>query len=95
MIQGGLVGLFGAALGVSAGVLIGLNVDVIAPFIENLLGIRFLASDVFLHTELPSDLRWPDVVSIGIIALVLSFLATIYPSWRAAGVKPAEALRYE
>ena len=74
MIQGGLVGLFGTALGVSVGVLIGLNVDVIAPFIEHLLGIRFLASDVFLHSELPSDLRWPDVISIGIISVILSFL---------------------
>ncbi len=95
MIQGGLVGLFGTAIGLSAGVLVALNVDVIGPFIERLLGIQFLASDVFLNTELPSDLRWPDVYSIGVIAVVLAFLATIYPSWRAAGVRPAEALRYE
>ena len=95
MVQGGLIGLFGTAIGLCGGVLIALNVDVIAPFIEHLLGIQFLASDVFLNSVLPSDMRWPDVVSIGIIAVLLAFMATIYPSWRAAAVKPAEALRYE
>lgn len=95
IVQGGLVGLFGTAIGLGGGVLIALNVDVIAPAIERLLGIQFLASDVFLNSVLPSDLRWPDVYSIGIIAVLLAFLATIYPSRRAAGVKPAEALRYE
>ena len=95
MIQGALVGLFGTALGVGGGVLIASNIDVIVPFIEHLFHVQFLPKDVYLISELPSDLRWPDVYTIGGVAVVLSFLATLYPSWSAARVKPAEALRYE
>jgi lipoprotein-releasing system permease protein len=95
MIQGALVGLLGTAIGVGLGVLVALNVDVIVPFIERLLGVQFLSKDIYLITELPSDLRWPDVWTIGGVAVILAFLATLYPSWRAAGVRPAEALRYE
>jgi lipoprotein-releasing system permease protein len=95
MIQGALVGLIGTAIGIGGGVLIALNVDVIVPFIEHLLGVQFLPRDIYLISALPSDLRWPDVGTIGIVAVVLAFLATLYPSWRAARVRPAEALRYE
>jgi lipoprotein-releasing system permease protein len=95
MIQGALVGLLGTAIGVAGGVVVALNVDVIVPFIEHLLGVQFLSKDIYLITSLPSDLRWPDVWTIGGVAVVLAFLATLYPSWRAAGVRPAEALRYE
>ena len=95
MIQGALVGLIGTAIGVSSGVLIALNVDVIVPFIESLLGVQFLPRDIYLISALPSDLRWPDVWRIGGVAVVLAFFATLYPSWRAARVRPAEALRYE
>jgi lipoprotein-releasing system permease protein len=95
MIQGALVGLIGTALGVATGVLVALNVDVIVPFIERLLGVQFLPRDIYLISALPSDLRWPDVGTIGMVAVVLAFLATLYPSWRAARVRPAEALRYE
>jgi len=65
------------------------------PFIERLLGVQFLSKDVYLISELPSDLRWPDVWTIGGVAVILAFLATLYPSWRASSVRPAEALRYE
>jgi len=95
MIQGGLVGFIGTAIGVTLGVIVALNVDVIVPFIENLLGVRFLPGDIYLISSLPSDLRWPDVWTIGGVAVVLAFLATLYPSWSAARVRPAEALRYE
>ncbi len=95
MIQGGLVGLIGTAIGVTLGVVVALNIDVIVPFIEHLLGVQFLPRDVYLISVLPSDLRWPDVWTIGSVAVVLAFLATLYPSWWAARVKPAEALRYE
>jgi lipoprotein-releasing system permease protein len=95
MIQGALIGSIGTVIGMAAGVLVALNMDVIAPFIEHLLGVQFLPSDIYLINSLPSDLRWPDVWSIGAIALVLAFLATLYPSWWAARVNPAEALRYE
>ena len=95
MIQGALVGLLGTAIGVTLGVVVAINVDVIVPFIEQLLGVQFLPRDIYLISALPSDLRWPDVGTIGMVAVVLAFLATLYPSWRAARVKPAEALRYE
>ncbi|RYF00250.1 MAG: lipoprotein-releasing ABC transporter permease subunit [Oxalobacteraceae bacterium] len=95
MIQGALVGLIGTGIGVAGGVLVALNVDVIVPFIERLLGVQFLPRDIYLISALPSDLRWPDVGTIGMVAVVLAFLATLYPSWRAARVRPAEALRYE
>lgn len=95
MIQGALVGLIGTAFGVGLGVLVAGNVDVIVPFIEHLFGIQFLPRDIYLISALPSDLRWPDVGAIGGVAVILAFLATLYPSWWAARVKPAEALRYE
>lgn len=95
IIQGALVGLIGTAIGVSFGVLIALNIDVIVPFIESLFGIQFLPRDIYLISALPSDLRWPDVGRIGGMAVLLAFLATLYPSWSAARVRPAEALRYE
>ena len=95
MVQGTLVGMLGALLGVAFGVLVALNVDVIVPAIERLLGVHFLSQEVYLISEMPSELRWNDVGWIGGVAVLLSFLATIYPSWAASRVKPAEALRYE
>ncbi len=95
IIQGALVGLIGTAIGISLGVLIALNIDVIVPFIESLFGIQFLPRDIYLISALPSDLRWPDVGRIGGMAVLLAFLATLYPSWSAARVRPAEALRHE
>jgi lipoprotein-releasing system permease protein len=95
MIQGALVGIMGTAAGVALGVLVALNIDVIVPFIEHLLGVQFLSKDIYLIAEIPSDLRWPDVFKIGGVSVLLAFVATIYPSWSASRVKPAEALRYE
>jgi lipoprotein-releasing system permease protein len=95
MIQGALVGIMGTAAGVGLGVLVALNIDVIVPFIEHLLGVQFLSKDIYLISEIPSDLRWPDVSKIGGVSVLLAFVATIYPSWSASRVKPAEALRYE
>ena len=95
IIQGALVGLIGTAIGISLGVLIALNIDVIVPFIESLFGVQFLPRDIYLISALPSDLRWPDVGRIGGMAVLLAFLATLYPSWSAARVRPAEALRHE
>lgn len=95
MIQGALVGLIGTVLGIGCGVLVAFNIDVIVPFIERLLHVQFLPKSIYVISELPSDLIWSDVWTIGGIAVVLAFLATLYPSWAAARVKPAEALRYE
>jgi len=67
----------------------------VVPFLERLLNIRFLSREVYYITELPSDLQRGDVIVIALVSLALSLLATIYPSWRASRVNPAEALRYE
>ena len=95
IVQGMLIGVIGMLIGVATGVVTALNIDVIVPAIERAFQIKFLSKDVYLIPELPSDLQLGDVISISLMALALSFLATIYPSWRAARVNPAEALRYE
>jgi lipoprotein-releasing system permease protein len=95
VIQGTLVGVLGTLLGVGLGVLVAVNIDVILPAIEHLFGVKFLAKDIYLISEVPSDLRWMDVLRIGGVAVLLAFVATLYPSWSAARVQPAAALRYE
>ena len=95
IIQGTVIGMFGALLGVAGGVSVALNIDTIVPAIESLLGTKFLSPDVYLISDLPSELQWSDVSFISVVAFVITLLATIYPAWRAARVQPAEALRYE
>jgi lipoprotein-releasing system permease protein len=95
MVQGMVLGVVGTLAGVATGVVTAIHVDRIVKWIEELFAIKFLSKDVYLIPDLPSDLQMNDVVSIALTALVLSFLATIYPSWRAGRVNPAEALRYE
>jgi lipoprotein-releasing system permease protein len=95
IVQGMIMGVIGTLVGVAIGVVTALNIDVIVPAIENLFRIKFLSKDVYLIPELPSDLQWGDVLSISLMALGLSFAATLYPSWSASRTNPAEALRYE
>jgi lipoprotein-releasing system permease protein len=73
-------------------VLLALNVETVVPWIEKAVGLDLFPADVYYISELPSKVNWPDVWSIGGVALVLAFLATLYPSWRASRVQPAEAL---
>jgi lipoprotein-releasing system permease protein len=95
MIQGALIGLLGTALGIVGGVALALNVETIVPAIEEAFAVQFMPADVYYISDLPSKLNWPDVWQIGTVAFLLSFLATLYPSWRASRTQPAEALRYE
>ncbi len=95
MIQGALIGVIGTVVGAIFGVLIALNISTIIPFIEGLFHVQFLAKDVYYISDLPSDLVWSDVTTIVVLSFVLSLLATIYPSWKASQINPAEALRYE
>jgi lipoprotein-releasing system permease protein len=95
MVQGSLIGVIGTLAGVVSGVLLALNVETVVPWIEQAVGMDLFPADVYYISELPSKLNWTDVWTIGGVALVLAFLATLYPSWRAANTEPAEALRYE
>ena len=95
MVQGVVIGLVGTLLGVVFGVVTALNVDVVVPAIERAFHFQILSRDVYYISELPSDLHMFDVAWTAVISLVLAFIATLYPSWRAARVNPAEALRYE
>jgi lipoprotein-releasing system permease protein len=95
IVQGAVIGCVGLLLGVAGGVTLALNIDVVVPFIERLLGTQFLAKDVYFISDLPSELQWGDVWGVTLIAFVLALAATLYPSWRAAKVNPAEALRHE
>jgi lipoprotein-releasing system permease protein len=95
MIQGAIVGVVGVTVGVGLGLGLAYNLDVIVPAIESALGFQFLPKEIYFISSLPSDPRMSDIVPISIFSLVLSLLATVYPSWRAAKTKPAEALRYE
>jgi lipoprotein-releasing system permease protein len=95
VVQGAFIGVAGTVLGVVLGVALALNIDVVVPAIERAFNFQVLSAEVYYITELPSDLRWRDAASVAVVSLLLAFVATIYPSWRASRVNPAEALRYE
>lgn len=95
IVQGALIGIVGTIVGGFFGVLIALNISSIVPFIEHLFNVQFLAKDVYYISELPSHLIWSDVITIVAMSFLLSLLATLYPSWKASQMNPAEALRYD
>ena len=95
IVQGALIGVIGTIAGALVGVLIALNISTIVPFIENLFHVQFLAKDVYYISDLPSKLEWSDVTIIVLMSFVLSLIATLYPSYKASQINPAEALRYE
>ena len=95
VIQGSVSGAFGTLLGTAAGIVTALNLDTWVPAIERVFGIQFLAKEIYFINTLPSDPRLGDIGAIVVVALLMSVVATIYPSWRAARIQPAEALRHE
>jgi lipoprotein-releasing system permease protein len=95
VVQGLVIGVVGTLIGVALGIVTALNIDVIVPAIESAFKIKFLSKDVYLIPDLPSDLQAADVISVALLGLGLSLFATLYPSWSASRVNPAEALRYE
>ena len=95
IVQGAFIGVLGTLLGVAGGVLLALNLETVVPFIERMAGMDLFPADVYYISELPSKLVWSDVGIIAGISLLIGLVATLYPSWRAARINPAEALRYE
>lgn len=95
IVQGAIIGLIGTLVGTAFGVLLAFNVETLVRLLEQLFHTSFLASDVYLISELPSDLHWSDVALVSGASLVLALLSTIYPAWRASKIQPAAALRYE
>jgi len=95
MVQGTLIGVIGTVLGVSGGLLLAFNVEAVVGLIESLFRVQFLSREVYYISEIPSDVQFADVVSVAAMSFALTFLATIYPSYRASQVNPAEALKYE
>ena len=95
MVQGAMSGVLGTIGGLGLGLLVAFNIDVIVPAIERLLGVSFLPGSIYLISKMPSEPQAADIIPIGVLSLLLSLMATLYPSWRASRVQPAQALRYE
>jgi len=95
MVQGSLIGFMGTCMGVIGGIVLTLNLERILGAIEAIFSVKLLPEDVYYITGLPTDMQTQDVVVITVAALLMSFLATLYPAWRASRTQPAEALRYE
>jgi lipoprotein-releasing system permease protein len=95
IVQGAFIGVFGTLLGFVSGVLLALNLETVVPVIERIAGVDLFPADVYYISKLPSKLVWSDVAIITGVSLLISLLATLYPSWRASRIQPAEALRYE
>ncbi|MFO1296709.1 MAG: lipoprotein-releasing ABC transporter permease subunit [Rubrivivax sp.] len=95
VVQGAAAGIIGTLAGLALGLTVAFNIDTLVPAIERALGIAFLPSDIYLISRMPSEPLAADIVPVVVIALVLAFAATLYPSWRASRTEPAEALRHE
>jgi len=95
LVQGALIGVVGTLLGVGGGMAIAYNIDVIVPAIERLLGVQFLPREIYFINQLPSDPRQADILAIGVTSLIMSLVATLYPSWRASRLQPAQVLRHD
>ncbi|MEN9372581.1 MAG: hypothetical protein RIR79_133 [Pseudomonadota bacterium] len=95
VVQGAMVGIIGTLSGLLLGLFVSFNIGDIVPWLEKILHTTFLPKDIYIINKMPSDPQAADIIPIAIISLIMAFIATLYPSWRASRVNPAEALRYE
>ena len=95
IVHGAVIGIIGTIIGTITGVITGINLETLIPWAEQLFGTQFFPDDIYIITKFPAQLVWDDVIKIAVASLLLSFLATIYPAWRASKVQPADALRYD
>jgi len=95
VLEGLIIGVIGTILGVIAGLLVALNLEPIISFIQRITGLNFFSKDIYYLDHFPSLVVPSDVVLISVTAVLISFIATLYPSWQASRMLPAEALRYE
>lgn len=95
IVHGVVIGIVGTVFGAIVGVITGLNMETLIPWAEQLFGTQFFPDDIYIITRFPAQLIWGDVIKITVASLLMCFVATIYPAWRASKVHPAEALRYD
>ena len=95
VVQGTVIGIAGTLAGVAGGVALATHVEILVPAIESFFDVKFLSPQVYYISAVPSEMSWSDVTRVGIVAFVLSVLATLYPAWRASRIQPVEALRHE
>jgi len=92
---GASIGVLGTIFGFVLGVTFAKNIETIRQAIQKLTGTNLFSAEIYFLSHLPAVLDWQEVLHVVLMALTLSFLATLYPSWRAAKLDPVEALRYE
>ena len=95
VVQGVMIGITGTLIGTGVGVLTAINIETLVPWLEELLNTEFFPSSIYVITDFPAQMKWPDVIQIASASFGISLVATLYPAWRASRTQPAEALRYE
>ncbi|MBV9153416.1 MAG: FtsX-like permease family protein, partial [Alphaproteobacteria bacterium] len=95
MLSGASIGVVGTLAGFVLGVVFTENIEPIRQFVQGVLGVNLFSAEIYFFTRIPAHVQAADVATVVLMALALSFLATLYPSWRAARLDPVEGLRYE
>jgi lipoprotein-releasing system permease protein len=95
MLSGASIGVVGTVVGLALGIVVTVNLEKIRQFLQSFLHVDLFSAEIYFFTRIPARIDTDEVMAVVVMALALSFLATLYPSWRAARLDPVEALRYE